>query len=171
MLKTCVICGAQFTAPPSSKKITCSRACSTARKRMSHTNVSNTWNGQSRAALSARMKDLGYTPAARHALEAAMALPESQRGPLHRDAKIWTLIDPDGNRHHVVNLLNWAREHAEIFDAVADDADRERVANNIRSGFGGIAQSMMGRRKNPCFSYKGWRLGDWPRDKDEEESL
>lgn len=88
-------------------------------------------------------------------------------GAQHREAKHWALIDPDGRRHEVTNLLDWARQNAEAFDAVKSDADRERVANNIRSGFGGIVQSMMGRKKHPCMTYKGWRLGDWPRDKDE----
>jgi len=36
MIKHCVICGAAFEAQPTSKKITCSKACSTVRKAQSH---------------------------------------------------------------------------------------------------------------------------------------
>lgn len=94
-----------------------------------------------------------------------MARPDSQRGPNHREAKHWVLIAPDGVRFEIVNLLDWARRHAHWFDTVRDDADRERIAGNVRSGFGGIVQSMLGHKKRPCYTYKGWRIGDWPRDK------
>lgn len=165
MIKYCVICGDPFAAPPSSKKITCSPACSAVRKAASHTGKRNTWSPEARAQLSRRRKADGYSPSARVGLAAAMARPDSQRGPEHRDAKIWVLIDPDGNRHEVVNLLHWAREHAHLFDTPVDDADRERIARNISTGFGGIIQSLECRKKHPCFTYKGWTLGDWPRDK------
>lgn len=165
MKRACVICGALFDAPPSSKKITCSKACSAARKTKTHTGVHNVWSDAARAKLSASRKSQGFTDGAKKALDAAMALPESQRGEQHRDAKIWVLIDPTGVRYEIVNLRDWARRHAEWFEIPADDKDRERIANNIRSGFGGILQSMQGRKKHPCFTYKGWRLGDWPRDK------
>lgn len=167
MIKHCVICGAEFSAPPSSKKITCSPECSKRRKAISHTGVRNIWNDDSRAALSETRKAQGFSDSARKGLEAAMALPDSQRGEGHRDAKRWVLISPDDTRYEVVNLTDWARRHAEWFDVVQDELDRERIALNIRSGFGGIVQAMLGRKKHPCYTYKDWRLGDWPRDKDE----
>ena len=165
MIKHCVICGAAFEAPPSSKKITCSKACSTVRKAQSHTGKRNEWSEASRVRLSERRRSEGYSPNAQAGLAAAMALPEGQRGEQHRSAKRWTLIAPDGTRYEVVNLLDWARRHAEWFDVVADDADRDRIAGNVLSGFGGIVQSMMGRKKRPCYTYKGWRLVDWPKDR------
>lgn len=167
MNKTCVICGAIFTAPPSSKKITCSSACSARRKTIIHTGKRNEWSDDARARLSARRKAEGYNANAKAGLAAAMALPEGQRGEQNREAKRWVLIEPDGTRHEFVNLTEWARKHAHWFDEVKDDADRERVANNIRSGFGGIVQSMLGRKKHPCYTYKGWRLGDWPRERED----
>jgi len=163
MIKHCIICGATFAAPPSSKKVTCSPACSAARKTASHTGKRNTWSPEARRQLSARRKAEGYTPNARAGLTAAMARPDSQRGPQHREAKVWTLIDPEGHRHEVTNLLHWARINAHLFDTPADAADRERIANNIRSGFGQIVQSRLGHKKHPCYTYKGWTLGDWPR--------
>lgn len=167
MIRHCVICGAAFTAPPSSKKITCSAACSTQRKRESHTGVSNHWSDSARATQSKRIKAKG-TEQANRALTIAMALPESQRGPQNRGSKVWVLVAPDGERFEVVNLMDWARHHAHWFDVVVDDADRERVARNIHSGFGGIVQTMMGQRKHPVRTYKGWGLGDWPRDKSDQ---
>ena len=167
MIKLCVICGAPFQAPPSSKKITCSAACSSKRKAQSHKGVHNAWSEESRARLSKKRKAEGYSDAAKHALSAAMALPEGQRGEQNRAAKYWVLIDPDGNVYHVTNLLDWARKNAHRFDNITPETDLNRVAHNIRSGFGGIVQSMLGRKKHPCTTYKGWRLGDWPRDKQE----
>lgn len=165
MIKHCVICGAAFAAPPSSKKVTCSPACSAARRSASHISVRNAWSDSARRQLSERRRAEGYTPNARAGLTAAMARPDSQRGPLHRSAKRWILIAPDGARHEVVNLLDWARRHAELFDVVQDAADRERVARNIRSGFGQIVQSRLGHRKHPVETYKGWTLADSPREK------
>lgn len=165
MIKHCVICGAPFDAPPSSKKITCSAACSTKRKAQSHIGKSYQWSDDARKKLSQTRKAQGYNDNAKAGLSAAMSLPESQRGPQHRDAKIWVLIAPDDTVYHVINLRDWSRKHAHWFDTVQDDADRERIANNIRSGFCGIVQSMIGRKKHPCFTYKGWRLGDWPKEK------
>ena len=165
MLRHCVICGVTFSAPPSSKKITCSPACSAKRKTASHLGVHNAWNNASRSKLSATKKAQGYSTSARTGLTAAMSLPESQRGPQHREAKHWVLIDPSGTRYDVVNLKDWARTHAEWFDIPQDDADRERIANNIRSGFGQIVLSMKGMREPPIYTYKNWRLGDWPKGK------
>lgn len=165
MIKHCVVCGAPFDAPPSSKKITCSKECSSERKKQSHIDVHNTWSADARARRSKQFSGMGYTEIARRGLEAAMARPDSQRGPGHREAKRWILIAPDGERYEVVNLKDWARHHAHWFDDVTDEADRERIADNIRSGFAGIVQSMLGHKKHPCFTYKGWRLGDWPRAK------
>lgn len=166
MIKQCVVCGAPFSAPPSSKKITCSKACSTRRKCLSHTGVSNTWSDNARARHSRHCKAEGLTDNARKCLAAAMSMPESQRGEQHRAAKVWILIDPSGQYYRVVNLQDWARQHAHWFDVPADDTDRERIARNIRSGFGQILRSRLGQRKDPVYTYKGWGLGDWPREKD-----
>lgn len=165
MIRHCVICGTAFNAPPSSKKITCSPTCSAKRKAESHTGVSNAWSESAKLNQSRRLKSQGYSPNARNGLAAAMARPDSQRGQQHRAAKVWLLIDPGGQRHRVVNLMDWARAHAHWFDVPANDADRERIARNIRSGFGQIVQSRLGHRKNNIYTYKGWSLGDWPQDK------
>jgi len=114
------------------------------------------------------MKARGFSESAKLGLSAALSLPEGQRGPQHRDAKVWTIIDPEGRAHTVINLTDWARQNAHLFDTILTDADRERVAHNIRSGFGQIALSMNGKRERPVYSYKGWALVGLPRSKKEE---
>ena len=168
MIKRCVICGAEFTAPPSSKKITCSPECSSRRKTLSHDGKHNVWTMQARLNHSERLKAKGFNDSAKKGLSVANSRPGSKRGPQNRNAKVWVLIDPDGVEHTVVNLLHWSRQHAHEFDAVLTDADRERVALNIRTGFGNICQSMRGTRKHPVYRYKDWGLASFPTHKDAE---
>ena len=111
------------------------------------------------------MREKGFTEQAQQALKAAMMLPESQRGQQHRSAKVWVLIDPDGEEHTIVNLLDWSRKNAHLFDVVITDADRERVATNIRTGFEHISRSIQGLREHPVYRYKGWGLAKPPEDK------
>lgn len=165
MIKRCVVCGAEFYAPPTSKKITCSRDCSAVRKGQTHKGIHTSWSEESRKKRSETLKAQGLTDQAKKALEKAQALPESQRGEQNREAKVWLLIDPSGNIHRVVNLKNWAREHADDFDTVQSAKDRERVAHNVSTGFRQIALSMRGKR-GPISTYKGWRLDGLPREKD-----
>lgn len=168
MIKYCITCGAPFDAAPSSKKITCSPECSAIRKALSHTGKHNIWSDDAKKRLSARRKSEGYSPNARAGLAAAMQRPDSQRGELHREAKKWVLIAPDGTIYRVVNLSDWARKHAHWFDIVETDSDRERVANNIRSGFGQIVLSMSSKRKKGVYTYKGWRIGAWPESRSDK---
>ena len=169
MIKHCIICGAEFSAPPSSKKITCSPECSGKRKTLSHNGNHNTWSIKARAIHSERMKAKGLTDSAKKALSAAYSRPDSKRGPQHRNAKVWVLIDPDGAHHTVVNLLDWARQHAHLFDVVDTAEDRERVSRNIRSGFEHISQTILGHREHPVYSYKGWGLASNPKSKAKDD--
>ena len=165
MTKHCVICGASFSALPSSKKITCSKECSRIRKAQTHKGVSNVWGASARRKLSDVRKAEGYSTNAQKGLTAAMALPEGQRGEQNRNSKVWVLIDPSGYEFEITNLKDWARKHIDLFEPNADIDDREHIASNIRSGFGQIALSRSGKRKNPISTYKGWRLGTLPEKK------
>ena len=40
---------------------------------------------------------------------AALNCPPGKR-PANREVLVWQLIDPDGNTHKAVNLLDWARK-------------------------------------------------------------
>ena len=90
-----------------------------------------------------------------------MALPEGQRGPQNRSAKIWHLHSPEGDPVIAVNLLDWAREHAaDYFGMEPTDANAARIA----SGFRQLKRSMENKlhRKNGApytvSTYKGWTL-------------
>lgn len=98
-------------------------------------------------------------------LEAAMAVPENQRGPQNRTSKLWILIDPLGNHVPVMNLLDWARENYTLFEPPCDDVDK--AAYRVASGFRAIASSMRGvpSREHPVSSYKGWGLAKIPSER------
>lgn len=79
-------------------------------------------------------------------------------------AKIWHLKDPNGNSVTVVNLMDWARAHAEDYFGMQPTDEN---AHNIASGFRNIKRSMEGklRRKDgrpyTVATYKGWTLLAW----------
>lgn len=168
MIKYCVICGAAFKSPPSDKKVTCSPACRSER-------CSRQQRGKPRPKSPAVRAAMANDPAVQERMQwlqpigtaAAMALPEGQRGPQNRTSKIWELIDPSGKHIIVTNLLDWGRNNYTLFEPA--DADPEKAAIRIRSGFAAIACSMRGvkSRKRPASSYKGWGLAALPRDKEE----
>lgn len=161
MRRRCVICGAEFDTPPSNNKITCSPACSRIRKSQSHKGKSNTWSEEAKESARAAA---GKTGNLKNGTVAALKLPGGQRGPQNREALIWHLVDPDGNPVTVVNLLDWARHHAQDYFGM-EPTDQNAAA--ISSGFRQIKRSMEGklRRKNgtpySVYTYKGWGLRAW----------
>lgn len=158
MIRKCVICGAEFDTPPSNNKRTCSPACSAAWRSQQHKGRHNKWSTAAKQNAAAAAERTGNLA---HGTEAALALPEGQRGPQNRNAKIWHLRSPKGEPVVAVNLLDWAREHA------ADDFGVEPTDENaarIAAGFRQLKRSMVGklRRKNGApytvSTYKGWTL-------------
>ena len=139
MRRRCVICGAEFDTPPSNNKITCSKACSRVRKSQTHTGKSNVWSAEKRDSARQAATRTGNL---KHGAAAALKLPEGQRGPQNREAKIWYLRDPEGNEVVAVNLLDWARQHVSDFGMEPTD----RSARSIASGFRQIKRSMDGKR-------------------------
>lgn len=93
MIRQCVICGAEFDTPPSSNKRTCSPACSAAWRSQQHKGRHNKWSASAKRNAAAAA---GKTGNLAHGTKAALALPEGQRGPQNRNAKIWHLRTPDG---------------------------------------------------------------------------
>ena len=161
MRRRCVICGAEFDTPPSNNKITCSPACSRLRKSQSHKGKHNLWSEEAKASARAAAEKTGNL---QHGTAAALRLPEGQRGPQNRNALIWHLTDPEGNPVTVVNLQDWARQHAQDYFGMEPT---DRNASSIASGFHQIKRSMEGklRRKNGApvslSTYKGWGLRAW----------
>ena len=159
MDRVCPVCGKVFKAPPSSKKVTCSRACSSIRKAQTHQGVSNAWGEEARRRKSAQ----GQTDNLRKGTPAAMASPISGRGESNRNALVWALRDPTGNTITVRNLQHWARENCELFGETPGDKSADRIAH----GFYQVKRSMEGklRRRDgtPCTvnAYKGWSVDGW----------
>lgn len=163
VVKKCVICGAEFSTPPSNNKCTCSPACSSQWRSKKHMGVhfKKGAAGREKARIAA-----AKTGNLKNGTAAALQLPEGQRGPQNREAKIWHLRDPEGNPVVAVNLLDWARKHTQDFGMEPTDA----AANNIASGIRQIKLSMEGKiRRNgkpmTIASYKGWTLVAWEEKK------
>lgn len=148
--KVCPICGKLFASPASTNTVTCSKECSAEWKKVTHAGISNHWNDESRARLSAA----GQT--ANLALGTAMAQQSliAGRFETNQEAKIWTLVDPCGNEITVRNLILWARENTDLFGKPEGD----HSAHQIASGFQAIALTMCGKRKTTAMSYFGWTL-------------
>lgn len=162
MEKKCVICGASFKAPPSSKKVTCSAVCRSKRAAISATH-GHRWSAEAREKRSADASIIAqFTSVQSSGSAAALEMPEGQRGPQNRESKIWVLIDPSGNHITVCNLLDWARENYTLFEPPCDNP--EKAAIRVSSGFRAIAESMRGvkSRERPVSTYKGWGLAKIP---------
>lgn len=159
MEKKCVICGALFKASPSDKKVTCSPGCRSKRAALAARNSERKWSEEKKKKRAedqaiiehmADMQSLG--------VQAAMGMPESQRGPQNRASMVWELITPEGRHIVVKNLLDWSRENCTLFEPPCDGVDA--AAKRIANGFMAIASSMRGvrSRNRPVSSYKGWGL-------------
>ena len=168
MIRYCVICGKPFKAPPSDKKVTCSPACRSIRAANAARTSKRSWSPEARQrrrddpAVKAHMGEIQSAGA-----EAALSLPEGQRGPQNRGSKTWLLIDPTGRTVRVRNLRDWARENYTLFES--SDSDPEKAAHRISTGFNAIASTMRrapNRVKSPVSSYKGWGLLELPSDDD-----
>lgn len=79
----------------------------------------------------------------------------------HWGAKHWMIQSPDGNVYECDNLLNFIRTHPELFG----DCPPRRVFD----GFAKIKSSMMGKRKKPSYSWRGWKLISWSDEKNTPE--
>lgn len=66
----------------------------------------------------------------------------------HR-AKEWVIQAPDGTVYRVRNLLHWFRAHPNLIDGTPKQA---------WDGISKIKYSLQGKRKNPSYTWKGWRL-------------
>ena len=73
MIRRCIICGAEFSTPPSNNKRTCSPACSSQWRSKQHMGVSNRWSEGAKAAARAAAAKTGNL---KNGMAAAMNLPE-----------------------------------------------------------------------------------------------
>lgn len=147
MVKICVTCGAEFAAPPSSKKITCSNKCSRVRKQQSHTGKSNQWSEESRQALSER----GQTQNLQLGTPAAQASPIAGPFETNQEAKIWWLVDlATDRRYEIRNLRKFCRDNPNLF---APDPWK-----NAYAGIEQVQRWLLGRTKRTVSRWKTWTL-------------
>lgn len=162
--RKCVICGKLFSCYPSDNRVTCSNECRRERQRRQVTARPVKWGEEAKKRLSAN----GQTKNLKAGTPAAQKSPIAGRFETNQEAKIWTLIDPSGNRVIVRNLLLWARAHTHLFGKPPGD----KSAKQILSGFAAIAQTLKGNRGAPgkrpgASTYFGWSMLDLPKEPDD----
>ncbi len=163
--QACVICGKLFDSYRSDNRVTCSDACRRLRAAKSAHDKPRKWGEEAKRrraeddAVKARMDELQP-----RAVQAALAIPEGQRGPQNRESKIWVLVDPSGNQVPCTNLLDWARNNYRLFEPQTPEEERDKAARRISNGFKAIASSMRGAPsyKRTVSHYKGWGLLSLP---------
>lgn len=150
----CVVCGAEFSAAPSDKTVTCSKECSIVHKKHTHNGKSNEWSEEARDRLSQR----GQTNNLKLGTPAARKSPVSGPFETNHNAKTWTIKSPHGKIYTVRNLALFCRTHAELF---APDPPE-----NAYAGLRQIASTLRNHRRacRPVLQWKGWTLEDVPVD-------
>lgn len=163
--KPCVICGKLFDSYRSDNRVTCSDACRRQRAAKSSHDKPRKWGEEAKrrraedADIKAQMNVLQP-----RGVQAALAIPEGQRGPQNRESKIWVLVDPSGTQVPCTNLLDWARNNYRLFEPQTPEDECDKAAQRIASGFRAIANSMRGTPscKRSVYHYKGWGLLSLP---------
>ncbi len=146
--KICIICGASFDAPPSSKKVTCSDACSAERKRATHTGSTYAgWSNESKRHLTER----GQTSNLRLGTLAAQLSPIAGPFETNQEAKIWWLLNQTTRERYTVrNLRKFCRDNAELFDPDPWE--------NAYAGLRQVQACLMGKTKRGVSRWKDWTL-------------
>lgn len=172
IVKQCVICGMTFKVYPSeSSQQCCSKKCGAALRARHGKAGGSAWSKEAKRRRSNDQRVQEQIAALQSiGAKAALELPEGQKGPQNRESLVWILIDPAGGYHKAVGLADWARENRFLFfpSSVPEDV----AASRIVSGFGAIASTMRGKRKNsrPALTYKGWKLAELPEHKKSEDN-
>lgn len=147
--KKCVVCGALFYAPPSSKKVTCGDECRRVRKVWIY--LHDKRPTAVREAISAAKK--GIRPPTYDAFIAAnKASPYTQRGEQNSAAKWWRIRNTEtGDEYAFTNLQEFVRNNPDLFGAETD----ENIYRICR-GFYTIKRNF--KRGASCITYKGWQI-------------
>lgn len=88
-------------------------------------------------------------------LESKATLPIFQPDERNMNAKCWVIQAPDGQIYSCRNLKHWLRQHEDMLDGTVQQA---------WDGISKIKYSMQGKRKNPCYTWKGWKLLSYSED-------
>lgn len=87
---------------------------------------------------------------------AAMQLPGNQKGIQNRTSKLWILIDPLGNKHAAINLIQFIRDNHEAFGIDKNDAG---AIHSVSSGFRAISKTLSGENSGrPVYHCRNWGL-------------
>lgn len=151
-VKICVECGKAFYAPPSSKKITCSKDCqkSHASKRRKGKALSD----ETKQKISDKAKGRDMSHLKRSGTEAALRSPNSGRFETNVNAKDWHLVSPGGKHYYFHSLNYWLRENGlELFGCEPDS----REYHNARAVLANAKRAALGKNY-PCCTYKGWQV-------------
>lgn len=131
--KTCIVCGKQFADPRCNDTVTCSPGCSKKHRQDLYAKGVN-------------------TASLKKAHDILPAHPLTGRFETHMHAKEWVIQSPGGQIYECRNLKLWLRDHADMLDG---------TVNQAWDGISKIKYSMQGKRKNPCYQWKGWKLIRW----------
>ncbi len=151
MIKNCLVCGKEFQASPSAKKVTCSKECMKIRRKQ--VSQGRKIPSTTIAALSSSAKQRGFTENLKKGTPAAMASPKSGRFETNVSAKSWILISPSGKRYECRNLMCFIRKNSHLF---CIDGSNDDEVRRISAGFRTIKGNMTHNRRG--HSYHGWTL-------------
>jgi predicted nucleic acid-binding Zn ribbon protein len=132
-MKTCIICGKEFADSQGNMTKTCSPECSSANRKQLHEHGV-------------------YDGTLKKAHEAFTTNPLTGRFETNVNAKEWVIQSPDGDIYTCRNLMLWLREHEDMLDGTVIQA---------WNGIVQIKHSMLGKRKNKSYQWKGWKLIEW----------
>lgn len=153
MIKICAECGAEFYAPPSSKKITCSPECSKTRR--SRTRKGYHISTNARKKISEKAKAKGFTDNLQKGTLASKNSEKAGRTEKNSSAKTFVIVSPNGKTYNVTNLSNWIRSNIKLFNCELTDENVIRIAH----GFYTIKRNI--KTNNRGQTYKGWTIFDW----------
>ena len=141
--RTCIVCGKEFYAKPSSNVKTCSRECE-------YINRSN--NGRSEK----NMEQL------RKAWDAINTNPNAGQFDTNVHAKSWGLMSPDGKVHEVNNLAKWYRDNVDKLNLPYSTSQ-----NGARNFVTEICKVKRGKAKTAG----GWTLVWWSDENHAREGM
>ncbi len=155
MKRKCLVCGAEFTCSPTTKKVTCSAKCKKIRR--SQLALGHTVSDEAKKRIKASAKGRKSESLAK-GTEHSIKSPYGGKGELNASAKSFTLLSPEGKTYTGVNLRNWVRANKEIW-GIETDEEAERVSNGLRVIKHNIKLNRRGQ------TYKGWTFIDYSDDK------
>lgn len=150
MIKYCVECGAEFSASPSDKKVTCSKEC--LKKRRSRLLKGHKVTDRTKEKIRVAAQKRGYTDNLKKGTPAAQKSPKAGRFNTNSSAKMYQIKSPEGKIYSFTNLHNWIRNNIELFNC----EESERNINRISHGFYTAKRNII--KGKGTATYKDWQI-------------